>query len=178
MCVPQPYHLFTNGRKYIQAGYREGITAGKESALQAGFDAAFKDVGAPLGRELGRLRGIASAISSFLASTAPSHDAAVLEARDITSQLAMVRFSDISPRDLEAEEHSRQHLQSDINDGCVEDNEDVIEKRQMEGLGNMLAKLTTSDVGETGRPTMDDVMRLKDRLSVLCREAGLGVDWG
>jgi hypothetical protein len=37
-------------------GYREGITAGKESALQEGFDTGFASVGAPLGRDIGFIR--------------------------------------------------------------------------------------------------------------------------
>ncbi|KAG8714075.1 hypothetical protein FRC09_018034, partial [Ceratobasidium sp. 395] len=46
---------------FMTAGYREGITAGKESALQEGFDDGFASVGASLGRQLGVLRGMANA---------------------------------------------------------------------------------------------------------------------
>ncbi len=41
----------------LQSGYREGITAGKLSTLQEGFDQAFAEVGVPLGRQVGLLRG-------------------------------------------------------------------------------------------------------------------------
>lgn len=44
-----------------QAGYRGGISAGKEAAQQEGFDMGFADTGTPRGRELGVLRGLAAA---------------------------------------------------------------------------------------------------------------------
>ncbi|SAM84378.1 uncharacterized protein UBRO_05619-A [Ustilago bromivora] len=49
-------------------GYREGITAGKLSTLQQGFDTGFNEVGALLGRQLGQLRGQVAALL-FLTST-------------------------------------------------------------------------------------------------------------
>ncbi|TFY74295.1 hypothetical protein EWM64_g9718 [Hericium alpestre] len=57
---------------FTNSGYREGITAGKEDALQEGFDAGFAEVGVPLGQELGLLRGLASALQSFLAPMPPT----------------------------------------------------------------------------------------------------------
>lgn len=50
----------------LQAGYREGITAGKEEALQEGFDAGFAEFGAPVGKEIGVLRGMSAALLVFL----------------------------------------------------------------------------------------------------------------
>ncbi|KAF7297305.1 Yae1-N domain-containing protein [Mycena indigotica] len=105
--------------EFTNAGYREGITAGKESALQEGFDAGFAQVGVPLGREIGHLRGIVSAVISFLQSTfceRADKDALLAEAREISASLADVRFSDIAPRDLEAEAHAREHLALDNDD--------------------------------------------------------------
>ncbi|EEB93318.1 hypothetical protein MPER_08043 [Moniliophthora perniciosa FA553] len=124
---------FTNA----SAGYREGITAGKESALQEGFDNGFASVGAPLGREMGLLRGISSALVSYLtiAKHLPEDDPTVLEARTIASQLSNIRFSDIAPRDLEAEAHAREHLETDGED--MDENEEVADKRKMEGLEDM-----------------------------------------
>jgi hypothetical protein len=163
----------------MQAGYREGITAGKESALQSGFDTGFADIGAPLGRELGVLRGTSSAVLSFVTSSPANalKNNVIAEARDIAAQLSNVRFSDIAPRDLDAEEHARQHLLSDPED--IVTNEELMEKRQVEGLEDMLSKLTAGGSGGMGqgRPTMDDVRRLKDRLETLCREVGLNLDW-
>ena len=108
-----------------QAGYRDGITAGKESALQQGFDAGFAQAGAPRGRELGILRGIASALLLHLsraqaqaqAQTHPQSQTAIEEeeqkqakpkakaatatampaVREIVDALAAVRFADIAP---------------------------------------------------------------------------------
>jgi hypothetical protein len=168
---------------HLQTGYREGITAGKESALQSGFDTGFADIGTPIGHELGVLRGTSSAILSFLASQpaiAQKHNV-IVEARDIAVHLSNVRFSDIVPRDLDAEEHARQHLLSDTKD--IVTNEELVERRNMEGLEDMLTRLTpgTSEEkvgkGQGGRPTIDDVKRLKERLETLCRGVGLDIDW-
>ena len=52
-----------------QTGYREGITAGKLSTLQTGFDTGFNEVGALLGRHVGLLRG---QIAALLLLTSPT----------------------------------------------------------------------------------------------------------
>ncbi|ESK93919.1 hypothetical protein Moror_12967 [Moniliophthora roreri MCA 2997] len=165
--------------EFTNAGYREGITAGKESALQEGFDSGFASVGAPLGREMGLLRGMSSAFVSYLtiAKHLPDDNPTVLEARTIASQLSNVRFSDIAPPDLEAEAHAREHLETDGED--MDENEEVADKRKMEGLEDMLARLTpgTNAMPSQARPTMDDVHRLKYRLRVLSKAAGLGINW-
>jgi hypothetical protein len=164
----------------FQTGYREGITAGKESALQEGFDDGFAHVGAPLGHELGVLRGIASALLSFLpmnSSHRPEQEAMIIEARDIASQLANIRFVDIAPRDLEAEEHARQHMETD--DSELEMDEEVAEKRKMEELEDMLAQLTAgTNTGQnrSGRPTAEDTRLLKARLQVLTQALGLSIN--
>jgi len=49
----------------VQAGYREGVTAGKTSALQEGFDAGFAESGVPLGRQVGHARGMATALAGL-----------------------------------------------------------------------------------------------------------------
>jgi hypothetical protein len=101
----------------------------------------------------------------------------VVEARDITSLLADIRFMDIAPRDLEAEEHVRQDLEADYSE--IEVNEEVAEKRQMEGLEDMLAQLTPgASTGQiqSGRPTLEDVRLLKGRLEVLIQDLGLSID--
>lgn len=48
-----------------QTGYREGITSGKLSTLQQGFDEGF-NLSAPVGRTRGELRGQANAASYYL----------------------------------------------------------------------------------------------------------------
>ncbi|KAL1723937.1 hypothetical protein EV715DRAFT_260564 [Schizophyllum commune] len=171
---------------FTNAGYREGITAGKESALQEGFDSGFADVGAPLGRELGLLRGMASALLSFLSSQSANagtdsanaeNEGAIAEVRDISRQLAHIRLTDVAPRDLEAEAHAKEHLQLEEEDDLVTDDE-LVEKRKMEALEDQLAKLTSGAMGGgsvEARPTADDVRRLKGRLDDLSRLMGLAV---
>ncbi|KAM6493072.1 hypothetical protein JOM56_011206 [Amanita muscaria] len=159
---------------FTNAGYREGINAGKEAALQEGFDAGFAQVGAPLGRELGVLRGIASALVGFLSSSkAPS--SSLIEARDIAAQLSKVRFSDIAPPDLEAEAHAREHLASEDDAAEVDVPEEVVEKQKMERLEDMLERMSASSDGtRIARPTVDDVRILKERLYALCSSIGFG----
>ena len=157
----------------MQAGYREGITAGKESALQEGFDAGFAQVGAPLGRELGILRGVASALVSFLASSG-SPPSTLANARDISAQLASVRFSDIAPPDLEAEAHAREHLDDgESYDIDIDMPDELAEKRKLEKLEDMLAGMTANEhKGGTIRPTIEDVGMLKEGLYALCETIG------
>lgn len=69
-----------------------------------------------MGRELGAIRGMASALLVFVTLKSPETSeerSLAIEARDIVSQLSSIRFTDIAPRDLEAEEHARQHLEDD-----------------------------------------------------------------
>ncbi|PWY99655.1 hypothetical protein BCV70DRAFT_200577 [Testicularia cyperi] len=61
--------------QFHDAGYREGITAGKLSTLQGGFDQGFNEVGAPIGRSVGILRGQIAALVSILSSTTMSTEA-------------------------------------------------------------------------------------------------------
>jgi hypothetical protein len=164
-------------------GYREGITAGKESALQEGFDAGFALVGAPLGRDLGFLRGMASALVAFLGSGACQHaekGSLLAEARAIAAALGAVRFSDIVPRDLEAEEHARQHLadseDADIMEMEMEGSENLAEKRKMEKLEDMFSQLAAGAGAEKTRPTVDDVRVLEARLQALNARLALAVN--
>ncbi|KAI0826872.1 hypothetical protein BC628DRAFT_1319549 [Trametes gibbosa] len=179
--------------EFTNAGYREGITAGKESALQAGFDEGFADTGAPLGRELGTLRGLCSALISFLDRTldAPgSKEATLAEVRDIAAQLANVRFSDIVPPDLEALAHAREHLGAPTQRDNDEDaadivdpanlNEEIKERRDIEGLEDLMAQMNASD--ESGgvaqaRPRAGDVVLLKERILKIAHGLGLNLQW-
>ncbi|EMD39996.1 hypothetical protein CERSUDRAFT_112239 [Gelatoporia subvermispora B] len=170
---------------FTNAGYREGITAGKESALQEGFDDGFATVGAPLGRELGLLRGMASALLSFLSRPANSEKQIALEeARDIVAQLGDVRFSDIVPPDLEAERHAREHLEAEReadDDADLEMNEELKEKRAVETLEDMMKRMGAGSISsvetQTTRPTIDDVRRLKERLVSLSEGIGIPLQW-
>ncbi|KAA1469679.1 hypothetical protein DENSPDRAFT_879117 [Dentipellis sp. KUC8613] len=163
---------------FTNAGYREGITAGKEGALQEGFDAGFAQVGVPLGHELGLLRGLAAALQSFCESLPRTDEssARLTEARAINENLAEVRFTDIVPRDLEAEQHAREHLESFGEE--LDENEELAEKRKVEQLEDMMNQLTADAGGsqaKSARPTADDVRALKARLEALIAAAGLDV---
>ena len=161
--------------RFQKVGYREGITTGKEAALQEGFDAGFADTGAPIGRELGILRGMSSAILALLLRSSTivnEKESTQAEAREISSQLLKIRFSDIMPRDLEAEEHARQHLEEGVE---IDVHEKIAATRDIEGIEDMLANLGTNFVGTT-RPSVDDVRILKNRLKVLSDRLNLQVD--
>lgn len=160
--------------EFTNSGYREGIIAGKESALQEGFDAGFAHVGVPIGRDLGSMRGIISAITSFLSSK--SQDSTTLTtAREISSSLAGVRFSDIVPVDQEAEQYAREHL--DADDDPIGQSEELLQKREMEGLEDMVQRLTAGATSRPsqGRPTREDVICLKEGILTLRGQLGLDI---
>ena len=176
---------------FVQAGYREGITAGKESTVQAGFDAGYAQVGVPLGRQIGLLRGTALALMTFIDSPQPSQPTetfteALREIRAISAQLSDIRFSDIVPRDLEAEAHAREHLadgESDLpvieldENGLVQDGE-AIERRKMEQLEDMMSSVGTNSAPASSfsRPGSEDVKALHTRLLHVGRIVGLELD--
>ncbi|KAL4073135.1 hypothetical protein V8B97DRAFT_186159 [Scleroderma yunnanense] len=149
--------------EFTNSGYRQGIITGKESSLQEGFDIGFADVGVPTGRELGNLRGIASALVAFLAE----NHVLVEEARAISTAFAQIRFSDIAPPDIEAEQHAREHL--DGNDTPA-----ISHKREMENLEDMFSQLGKGI--RQGRPTREDVAKLKERLAVLSTRLALSLN--
>ncbi|KAG9315435.1 hypothetical protein JVU11DRAFT_3045 [Chiua virens] len=142
--------------EFTNTGYREGIIAGKEAFLQAGFDAGFADVGVPLGRELGKLRGVAAAIGSFLNSQNPnSLDLEELHA--ISAILSTIHFSDIVPPDLEAEQHAKEHLGVD-------------ELATVEHTESMEAEMESQKKRAT-----EDVANAKERLALLSVKLALPV---
>ncbi|KAG1743299.1 uncharacterized protein EDB91DRAFT_238992 [Suillus paluster] len=160
--------------QFTNSGYREGIVAGKESAIQEGFDMGFADVGVPIGRELGSMRGVISAIASFLSSKSREESAiALATAREISSSLASVRFSDIAPPDQEAEQHAREHL----DDAPIGQSEELLQKKEMEGLEDMLQRLTAGSPStpSQGRPTREDVVRLREGIMTLSGQLGLDI---
>jgi hypothetical protein len=162
---------------FVNAGYREGITAGKEAALQQGFDEGFAHTGAPIGRQLGLLRGFSAALVVFLSSArADTTPPALLdEARAISLALSDVRFSDVAPPDPQAEEHAREHLKSAED---VVTSEELREKRDMESLEDMMNRMGAGQVStedKRGRPTMEDVQKLEGRLVQLAQAVGLSL---
>ncbi|EIN12689.1 hypothetical protein PUNSTDRAFT_97504 [Punctularia strigosozonata HHB-11173 SS5] len=163
---------------FVNAGYREGITAGKESALQEGFDAGFAQVGVPLGRQVGLLRGRAAALLSFLSVSGTSDSEHLHAARDIANKLGSIRFSDIAPRDLEAEQHAKEHLDSYKGsadaDTDLGENEELADKRAMEGLEDLMANMSSArPAASSGRPSLEDLPQLEKQLDDLCLHLGI-----
>lgn len=140
----------------------------------------FANVGVPIGRELGLLRGASSVVLAFLNKSSNISEKAQMlaEAQEISSQLSRVRFSDIMPRDLEAEAHAREHLEAEGIE--LDINEEIADKREVEVLEDLLANLS-ADNGKSrerhARPTIDDVQVLKDRLKLLTNRLDLGIEW-
>ncbi|KAL7419016.1 hypothetical protein Q5752_006701 [Cryptotrichosporon argae] len=111
-------------QRYTDAGYREGITDGKLSTLQAGFDASFA-ASVPLSRAVGTLRGRATALLHFVeALTAaagpmargrspPEHatdgaESLADDVRALLAALARLRRDAVLPVDLERIAHERE----------------------------------------------------------------------
>lgn len=104
----------------LQAGYREGITAGKASTLQKGFDQGFT-FSIPYAREIGSLRGIATSLLALLTTAAGAklssealkglagREEVIAECRLVVLALAKLNESNVLPADLEALEHARSH---------------------------------------------------------------------
>jgi hypothetical protein len=168
-----------------QAGYREGITTGKEGSLQEGFDTGFAQTGGPLGRELGLLRGVASALLLHLSRTQtrtrnqPEHEEPHAESesesgtsanvRAIVDTLAAVRFADIAPpppplHEEEAEGHTP-HCVDDLksDDGGREEGEETRPSPRSDGLGSVVT-------------TIEDVRALRVKLETLLCKSGLKID--
>jgi hypothetical protein len=120
------------------------------------------------------MRGVISAIASFLSSKGQGESTALATAREISFSLAGVRFSDIVPVDHEAEQHAREHLDADDSIGH---SEELLQKREMEGLEDMMQRLTASPANRQSqdRPTRGDVVRMKERILALSAQVGLNI---
>lgn len=161
---------------FMNAGYREGITAGKESALQEGFDDGFASVGAPLGRQVGTLRGTANAaLALCLRRQSQSDHALEDELRDIGRCLSNAKLSSLAPPDMQAIEHAKTH-ESDAPDvGDVE----MSAGGTMDGLEDALEALSTSksagkeDVMKRSAEASAELGRLKERLQAACAQLGV-----
>ena len=114
-----------------------------------------------------------------------------MEVRSIANELSNVRLSDIAPPELEALAHAREHLDAegkgarrdedeyDVTDPA-ELNEELKAKRDMEGLEDLMARMGNGGDGaaarlKPGRPTAQDVVRLRERLLAIARVLGLGI---
>ena len=106
--------------RLTQLGYRQGLEDGKLRHLQAGFDAGYNTVGAPLGRTVGELRGAADSLlhaasrprpraRAQAGADAPDTDTALAQLRDLCAELARVRFDQVAEPDWETVEHEIAH---------------------------------------------------------------------
>lgn len=93
------------------------------------------------------------------------------EVRIITSLLADIRFNDITPRGVDAEEHARQHIK--VGSHSVV-NEGVDVGTSVNELLQPIAGTSSVEV-QSDRPTMDDVKQLKKRLEDLIQRLGLTI---
>jgi len=132
--------------EYTNAGYREGITAGKEAALQEGFDDGFASVGVPLGRTVGKLRGVANALKNFLSTKDTSRQQYGAEIIKIVEKLGEISLADLAPPDVEAEAHAGEHAEEALED---------LSRRAHE------------------RPAVKEIKHLKERLSIILKEIGI-----
>ncbi|CAD6916961.1 unnamed protein product [Tilletia laevis] len=107
------------------AGYREGITAGKLSTFQSGFDEGFSTVGAPLGRVVGRLRGEATSLCVYVSRLAADlqPQPAGPSAREGSSGHGAVNDDDDGEEEEEEEgsneDGPQQHIELQYEDGDV-----------------------------------------------------------
>ena len=96
------------------------------------------------------------------------------EARDIADALGRVRFTDIAPRDEEAEAHALEHLAMTGED--LDENEEIKEKRAMEQLEDLMGGVSTGAAAAGAserRPTPDDVAALSARLDAISSAVGI-----
>lgn len=97
----------------------------------------------------------------------------VPEARNIYLQLSRIRFTDLMPPDIEAEQHSQHH------DSPQDLNEELKEKQNVEHLADMLERMSagTSKTTTTSRPSIEYLQALKAQLKALADATGLGIDF-
>ena len=174
---------------YRQAGYREGITAGKESALQKGFDDGFARIGAPLGREIGMLRGAANAAIWLISkwASSPGADPAVYMPRErevhtILCELADIGLEDLAPRDVQAEEHAEEHRRGEIGTTLGEVQISAEANAHADGvnsLGSVQEQIAlVTDEPLVVKPAVEKLNQLRIRLSKVLRELGLDITLG
>ncbi|CAO1628093.1 unnamed protein product [Sympodiomycopsis kandeliae] len=117
-------------RQFYDTGYREGITSGKLSTLQVGFDQGFNQ-SSSIGRSKGNLRGQANAIHIYLTEytrqkqskrknnktdTLPSSSATINTSRKILSQVSSLNVDNLLEPDWEARKHELEHAGGDQAD--------------------------------------------------------------
>lgn len=158
------------------------MTAGKEGALQEGFDTGFAQTGAPLGRELGLLRGLASALLLHLSRSQQPQEPGSSPAaavREIVAALAAVRFADIAPPPPPPPSHPHEGEEAEETAHAHCASVTAAEGVKGEGKGEGEEGLSARSVGLTRSAvttTIEDVRALRMKLETLLRESGLKID--
>ncbi|GAA5971783.1 hypothetical protein JCM11641_001511 [Rhodosporidiobolus odoratus] len=161
--------------RYSDAGYRDGITAGKNSRLQAGFDQGFA-IASPYARELGALRGTAAGLLALLTTTGGSAKYAgpvvghlepnakaqvVAELREIVNALGKLDANKVLPVDEEAVQHAKEHEDEGIS-------EVMRQRKEMREMEELMGGLGGTKEEQHGG--VDDCRR---RMSVVLKVIGL-----
>ncbi|KIO29256.1 hypothetical protein M407DRAFT_242705 [Tulasnella calospora MUT 4182] len=180
---------------FMNDGYREGITAGKEGALQEGFDEGFASDGVPLGRRVGTLRGIAAGLQAFVTTgltgtslNPPSQrgqPALEAEVRAIIMGLESLEIGDLMPLDLLAEQHNLEHEQAEAQKQHNDSTEVEMEGDtsgggdSMEEMLEAFASVGTKDSATTKARRREQAMTtlrgLEERLSAVLQQLGLAI---
>lgn len=170
--VPSPKMQLTS-----QAGYREGITDGKLSTLQEGFDDSFTSSVSP-SRQLGGMRGRASALLALhttLRPLPPSASSLLEDLRDLIRDLNKVKRAEVLPIDVEREEHERDEHGGEGDEHAFE--LEGNEKRDMEGLENALQGLGangsgTENEGKREEELLEDLRMRLEKIELDLKAAG------
>ncbi|KAL8278469.1 hypothetical protein RQP46_009159 [Phenoliferia psychrophenolica] len=162
--------------RYSDAGYRDGITFGKQSRLQTGFDEGFNQT-SPFARQVGSLRGIAASLLSILTTTAGAKHAGgipdalgegkaavVAECRAVVTALGKLDEERVLPVDAEAEAHAKSHADEGLSLEMLEKKEMRAMEDAMNGLGGGSA---------TTAPTLDECSARLARLLDACGMQGI-----
>lgn len=166
----------------LQAGYKEGITAGKQSQLQTGFDQGFSQA-APSARQIGSLRGISNGLLSLLTTSAGSKhggflpesitvtlkDEFIIELRELVRELNKFEELGLLGEDQEAVAHSKLH------NGDNGESLEAMEKREMREIEGLLGGAGMEGV-KIEKVEVDPSQQVQDcqrRLAVLLSRCGL-----
>ncbi|WWC86924.1 uncharacterized protein L201_001803 [Kwoniella dendrophila CBS 6074] len=161
--VNQEYARISN--KFFDAGYREGITDGKLSTLQKGFDEGF-EISVPLSRKIGLLRGKSSALLSIATSSSSSSSKSstdkantnlIEEIREINKQLNKLKRDEILPEDEERLQHEKEEHEDPNNDDDHTFELDQNDKRDLEFLENGF-----ENIGKSSKPDAGGEKRKED----------------
>ncbi|KAM0754101.1 hypothetical protein T439DRAFT_171557 [Meredithblackwellia eburnea MCA 4105] len=163
-------------QRYSDAGYRDGITAGKQSKLQAGFDQGF-GLASPFARRVGNLRGASATLLAILTTNAAgkhagvffdtqladtsARQAVVSELRELVSALGRLDENKVLPVDQEAEDHAKSHGDEGIS--LV-----MMERKEMRGIEDLLGGMGGSTAGK--EPGLEEC---QTRLEQILQRVGL-----